>query len=151
MLWSQRPGTPQLALAACLVFALPIIIYYRLPQGQSFSKLTASIHTTSSPAPPALDNSSLIEQIEQYGDGHINLGMEGGPRIRQASMLFGSGEKGEDALYERAMRTHIKHGQRWGYTSHILRKDIVGKGDWKVLVRQYLKPQLGFGDTLSKG
>ena len=66
-------------------------------------------------------------------------------------MLFGSGEKGEDMLYERAMRTHIQHGERWGYTSHILRKDIVGKGDWKVLVRRFLQIQLGFGDKRCKG
>ena len=61
--------------------------------------------------------------------------MEDGPRIRQASMLFGGGEKGEDAVYERAMKTHLIHGERWGYPSHILRKDLVGKGDWKVPVR----------------
>ena len=60
--------------------------------------------------------------------------MEGGPRIRQASMLFGGGEKGEDALYERTMKTHLLHGEKWGYPSHVLRKDLVGKGDWKVLV-----------------
>ncbi len=72
--------------------------------------------------------------MDQNGVRLFNNAMEGGPRIRQASMLFGDGEKGEDAMYERAMRTHIAHGEKWGYPSHVLRKDLVGKGDWKVLV-----------------
>ena len=49
-------------------------------------------------------------------------------------MLFGGGEKGDDAMYERAMKTHLLHGKRWGYPSHILRQDVVGKGEWKELV-----------------
>lgn len=30
--------------------------------------------------------------------------------------------------YERSIDTHIKHGERWGWPTHILRQDIVGTG-----------------------
>ena len=134
MLW-PRLGSPQLALAACVIFALPTIVYFQTSRDRVFSsKLSAFTQSTSSPLLPLQDNSSLVETIEN-GEYLFNNAMEGGPRIRQASMLFGGGEKGEDAMYERAMKTHLAHGERWGYPSHILRKDLIGKGDWKVLVR----------------
>lgn len=53
-------------------------------------------------------------------------------------MLF-SGEDtgkqmGANVVYERAVRTHLKHAERWGYPSHVLREDIIGQGKWEVLV-----------------
>jgi len=46
----------------------------------------------------------------------------------------------EHDVYERALKLHLAHGERWGYTTHVLRQDIVGdaeengrniKGHWK--------------------
>ncbi|KAK4692973.1 hypothetical protein P7C71_g4332, partial [Lecanoromycetidae sp. Uapishka_2] len=40
-------------------------------------------------------------------------------------MLFGyDGEKG--ALYERFLDTHKRHGEKWGYPTHVLRKALLG-------------------------
>lgn len=113
-------------LAACVFFALLTVIYFRIPTNPTISHKFASSTTTT--APPQ-NNLSLVEQ-----DGLFDHAQEGGPRIRQVSMLFGGGEKGNDAIYERAMKTHIEYGKRWGYPSHILRQDVVGKGEWSVLV-----------------
>ena len=51
---------------------------------------------------------------------------EGGPRIRQASMVYASSEY--NAVYERAIASHIRHGDRWNVPTHILRHDIVEAG-----------------------
>ena len=51
---------------------------------------------------------------------------EGGPRIRQASMIYASSEY--NAVYERAIASHIRHGKRWNNPTHILRHDIVEAG-----------------------
>lgn len=37
-------------------------------------------------------------------------------------------------VYERSVRTHLKHAEKWGYPSHVLREDIIGQGKWEVLV-----------------
>jgi len=55
----------------------------------------------------------------------------GAPRIRQASMVFGDRE---DAVFERSLRTHFRHGSRWGYPTHILRQDALGNKDFSKLV-----------------
>lgn len=137
MLWPQRLGSPQLAVAACIVIALPTIVFLQIPRDQQLSsKLATFPQSTLSPQLSLQDNSSLTEQIDLNGEPLYDNALEGGPRIRQASMLFRGGEEGEDAIYERAMRTHLLHGKRWGYPSHILRKDVVGKGEWKVVVWQ---------------
>ena len=53
-------------------------------------------------------------------------------------MLFTSQDTahqmGANVAYERSVRTHLKHAEKWGYPSHILREDIIGQGKWEVLV-----------------
>ena len=135
MLWIQKAGSSPMTLAACIFFALPIIVYFRIPRDHQFaSKLAAITRPTSPSSLPVQANSSLVDENPDF---LFDNALEGGPRIRQVSMLFGGGEKGEDAMYERAMKTHLQHGERWGYPSHILRQDLVGKGDWKVLVNSH--------------
>lgn len=46
-------------------------------------------------------------------------------RIAKVSMLYGK----HNHLYERALRSHQRHAERWGYRSHILRQDITA-GFW---------------------
>jgi hypothetical protein len=35
----------------------------------------------------------------------------------------------EHDVYERVLKLHLAHGERWGYTTHVLRQDIVGSAD----------------------
>ena len=51
---------------------------------------------------------------------------EGGPRVRQATMIYESGKF--NSIYERSIDTHIKHGEKWGVPTHILRHDIIEAG-----------------------
>ena len=60
-----------------------------------------------------------------YSKSFIDATSEGASEIIQISMQFGDHY---DSFYERAFRSHIEHGKRWGYPMHILRQDIIGKG-----------------------
>ena len=42
-------------------------------------------------------------------------------------MMFGDGYVG---INERTLQSHIDHAKRWGYRNHILRREIVGAGQW---------------------
>ncbi|CAG8366382.1 unnamed protein product [Penicillium salamii] len=46
-------------------------------------------------------------------------------RVAKVSMLYG----GTNDMYERALRSHERHGERWGYPMHVLRQDITA-GFW---------------------
>jgi hypothetical protein len=46
-------------------------------------------------------------------------------RIAKVSMLYGS----PNPLYERALKSHERHAQRWGYPMMVLQRDIMG-GYW---------------------
>ena len=48
-------------------------------------------------------------------------------KIHQVTMIL-DGEGPEHEVYERALKTHLAHAERWGYETHILREDIVGSG-----------------------
>ena len=48
-------------------------------------------------------------------------------RILQATMMFGNKYTG---LNERTLQSHVDHAKRWGYGDHILRREIVGAGQW---------------------
>ena len=50
-----------------------------------------------------------------------------GSKIHQVTMIL-NGEGPEHEVYERALKTHLAHAERWGYKTHILREDIVGSG-----------------------
>ena len=59
--------------------------------------------------------------------GVLDEPWEGAPRLLQVSAQYGSKM---DLLYERGLRSHVKYGERWGYPTHFLRQDIIGKGDF---------------------
>lgn len=48
-------------------------------------------------------------------------------KIHQVTMIL-DGDGPEHEVYERALKTHLAHAERWGYETHILREDIVGSG-----------------------
>ncbi len=116
----RSPLVPAILLAATILFYFELSnIVWRVPIGpwtNDFGRRNASI---------IVDDS-----------------LEGGSRILQASMLFGGHG---DTVYERAMRTHVRHGERWGYRTSILRHDVVGKGEWKILVSS---PAAGLKTTI---
>lgn len=51
-----------------------------------------------------------------------------GPNIRQVTVLLNNGGADHE-MYERALKTHYAHGDRWGYSTHVLHQDIVGSTD----------------------
>lgn len=56
----------------------------------------------------------------------IDDASEGAFRISQVTMHFG---ENRDRTIERSLKTHIEHGEKWGYPIHILRNTIVGMED----------------------
>ena len=65
------------------------------------------------------------------GDSNRNEPSTGTPvkvsKIHQVTMIL-DGDGPEHEVYERALKTHLAHAERWGYETHILREDIVGSG-----------------------
>lgn len=47
---------------------------------------------------------------------------EGGPRVRQATTTL---HDDYDPVFERAIKSHIKHGAAWGYPTHVLRHSML--------------------------
>ena len=56
-----------------------------------------------------------------------NVSEERQTNVLQATMMFGDAYLGLD---ERTLQSHIDHAKRWGYGNHILRREIVGAGQW---------------------
>ena len=52
--------------------------------------------------------------------------IEGGPRIRQATMIYDSDKY--NVVYERSVATHMNHGKSYDIPTHILRHDVVDAG-----------------------
>lgn len=56
-----------------------------------------------------------------------NVSKEKRSRILQATMMFGDKYIG---LNERILQSHVDRAKRWGYGDYILRREIVGAGQW---------------------
>ncbi|KAG8533735.1 uncharacterized protein KY384_001476 [Bacidia gigantensis] len=80
--------------------------------GTSWTSWVADSEQAKSPA----SNSSL----------KLNELHENGPRIRQATMIYETDKF--NSVYERAVDSHLRHGERWNNPTHILRHDIVDAG-----------------------
>lgn len=66
----------------------------------------------------------------------------GSGRVAKVSMLYGK----RNLLYERALRSHQRHANRWGYPMYVLREDI-SVGFWNkpsyllsLVVQELTKP-----------
>lgn len=138
MLGASKLGTSPKHWVALMFCAIPtFFFFFHTPTswGPSFTDEMSmpSSNPWSSIALAIGDTKDLADQNDIFDST-----LEGGARIRQACMLFRSEnvskQMGENVAYERSVRTHLKHAERWGYPSHILREDIVGHGQWKVLV-----------------
>ena len=140
MLGTAMLGTSPKHPAVLILCAIPIFVFilfvFHSPTtwGQSFTNIISKPSTPwSSTALAIEDTKGLADQ-----DDIFDSSLEGGARIRQACMLFSSEDTahhtGANVVYERSVRTHLKHAEKWGYPSHILRQDIIGKGKWEELV-----------------
>ena len=136
-------GTSPKHLAALIFCMIPIFSFFTFLQPNSWgSALTSRLPQ---PSKPWSSTAQAIQDTKDLADQHdiFDSTLEGGARIRQACMLFPSEDKshemGANVVYERSIRTHLKHAEKWGYPSHILREDIIGQGKWEKLVRPLYK------------
>ena len=140
MLGTAMLGTSPKHLAVPMFCAIPIfaliLFVFHSPTtwGPSFTNI---IPKPSTPWPSIAlavqDTKGLADQ-----DDIFDSSFQGSARIRQACMLSSSEDTahqlGWNAAYERSVRTHLKHAEKWGYKSHVSREDITGKGEWEVLI-----------------
>lgn len=130
---------PSKVLFPFLLFLTATIIYFLgviLPHSDFSLRLQSQLHrhhlATSSQL--ALQNETnsqstlhgVTPTIQQTTIDTIPYGNEG-PKIRQVTMLFGGSPNKID---EQSLETHIEHGKRWGYPTHILRQNVIGSDDW---------------------
>lgn len=108
-----------------LVLFVILLIYY-------FQPFTASLQAGNSRTPTASrswsswgsKNSGAPKAPTDIKDA-IFAG-EGGPRVRQATMIYDTDKF--NAVYERSVDSHIKHGKQWDVPTHVLRHDVVDAG-----------------------
>ncbi|KAL9128018.1 MAG: hypothetical protein Q9217_003212 [Psora testacea] len=103
---------------------LYVIIALGPPVFTPKSKATASKWAQS------LNNDLTSMYHSSQGALHGNSYREQNPRIRQATMLFEGNEDNLRMMYERSVETHVKHGERWGVPTHILKQSLVGEGSY---------------------
>lgn len=132
-----------------LIFLLTIIasLYILLPyasprSASSFNRWRVNNATATEIPPDALPAKapqnaippsfkSPVAGTPKVADNHISGDLtddadEGGPRVRQTTMLYETGNF--NAIYERSVDTHIKHGEKWGVSTHVLRRDVIEAG-----------------------
>ncbi len=116
---SSKPARGLLA-----VFII-ILIYY-------FQPFTSGLHAGTSKIPSAGSSwSSWGSKISSVPKAPTDtkdaiLAAEGGPRVRQATMIYETDKF--NAVYERSVDSHIRHGKQWDVPTHVLRHDIVDAG-----------------------
>lgn len=115
MLASARPAL------TFLLFLVPFLVFL----GKFYHESLQSMKVWSQPAPA---DESVVHEVSEVV---LHEDKEEAPRIRQASMIFGDSES---AIYERSLKTHIRHGKRWGFPTHVLRQDSVGGKQFGKLV-----------------
>lgn len=119
---SQRLLSALLATFVCFL----LVYQFALSKNASFFKLS---HNSSSPSiKPVANNltqkNALPAPIHPLPlqDALPDGALEGGPRLRQCTTIL----PGEDhPQFERALRTHLRHGQKWGYPTDVLRDFLV--------------------------
>jgi len=97
-----------------IVVTLSLFIYF---QEISFSHLRSAASTQSVDA----DNAAVLD----IGKTIIDVAHKEGPRFRQATVVNVYDQK---SSYERILKTHVDHGKKWGYPTHVLWQDNVGNG-----------------------
>lgn len=73
------------------------------------------------------NHSAPADLVPETTNHTSDVSEEKRPRILQATMMFGDKYIG---LNERTLQSHVDHAKRWGYGDHLLRREIVGAGQW---------------------
>ena len=94
--------------------------------GNPFSHRTHSYDDSSKSWRSWISPAEQVERAFHNGIESLSTIHEGGPRIRQATMIYQTDKY--NVVYERAVDSHLRHGERWGVPTHILRHDIVEAG-----------------------
>ena len=61
---------------------------------------------------------------------HTTSSLTDNPKIRQATMLFEGDKDHLRNMYDRSLATHLKHGERWGVPTHLLKQSLVEEGSY---------------------
>lgn len=104
-----------------ILFTLLLLFYFRGDVSQLPLRDTVSRHAKSWSQTVLHPNATSFEH-----DGTFDELSEGAPRVACVSMQFGGNF---NLMTERGLRTHIGNGEKWGYPTHYLRQDIVGRGE----------------------
>lgn len=132
-----------LILLLTIIASLYILLPYVSPHSRSsFNRWQANNATATEIPPDALpakppQNASPpslkppVAGTPEVAENHISGDLtddldEGGPRVRQTTMLYETGNF--NAIYERSVDTHIRHGEKWGFPTHVLRRDVIEAG-----------------------
>lgn len=91
------------------LFCTLLIYQFALSQNTLFKSASSS----------ALDETPLLAGLPQKTPSHP---LEGNPRVRQATTILPGKEH---PTYERALKTHIRHGDQWGRPTDVLRQFLV--------------------------
>lgn len=96
------------------------------------SATSEAIVFDSQPSTPQISSSSSnhsapADLVPETTNHTSDVSEEKRPRILQATMMFGDKYIG---LNERTLQSHVDHAKRWGYGDHLLRREIVGAGQW---------------------
>lgn len=95
-----------------------------LKHSLSFSKSKSSdVLSSQHPGPLNAANEAHNKvPLRYYAPLSSNM-LEKGPRVRQCTIILPGADLPH---YERALKTHVRHGERWGYPTHVLRNFLVG-------------------------
>ena len=94
--------SPRAIVGSALVFL--VVFFFTVHYFRSFSLETRSDFNTSRTEYGVVDSD------------------EGGPRVRQATTVL---HDDYEPVFERAVKSHIRHGEAWGYPTHVLRHSML--------------------------
>ena len=108
-------------------FSTPANDYAVAPPNSSEVIIIDPQASTAQSAVSSNSSSTHAEFVPEAANRGSNVSEKNRSRILQATMMFGNTYLG---LNERTLQSHSDHAKRWGYGDHILRREIVGTGQW---------------------
>ena len=123
---------------ACILFLYTHNHFTTSPEDESAASSTTSEKAIFDSQPNAnqiaisfMNGSAPTDIVPETPDRTSSVPREDRPKILQATMMFGDKY---DGLNERTLQSHVDHAKRWGYGDYILRREIVGAGQWDKLI-----------------
>lgn len=105
-------------------FFLLLGYHFRLAKDKLFLKQALSFSKSKSTDVQSL---SAVNEVHNkapllYDASLSSKMLENGPRVRQCTIILPGADHPH---YERALKTHVRHGERWGYPTDVLRNYLV--------------------------